>query len=117
MRSGSSAVSAQRPPGVMPIGRTSYAVRSMALRTAPAVTTEIPCSELRPPNTTATRGLRDGCSGLWGRFSVLISRREYLPVVPGYSARNAVREPNGGGRRSASLGLRAARHQFLDGDH
>lgn len=57
--------------------------------------------ELRPPNTTATRGLRDGESGLWGRFSVLISRRAYPLPERGYSARNAVRGPNGGGRRPA----------------
>lgn len=68
MRSGASAVSAQRPSVVMPMGSTSYLSRSMALRTAPAVTTEMACSELRPPKTTATRGLR----GLWV-FS-LISR-------------------------------------------
>ncbi|GAA3493303.1 hypothetical protein GCM10019016_004020 [Streptomyces prasinosporus] len=72
------------------------------------MTTEIPCSELRPPNTTATRGLRDGESGLWGRFSVLISRRAYPLPEPGYSARNAVRGPNGGAvaQRRSGLALR-----------
>ena len=36
----------------------------MTRSTLPALTQEIACSLLRPPNTTATRGLR-GCSG-WG---------------------------------------------------
>lgn len=74
IRPGSSAVSAQRPSGVMPMGSTSYFVRSMDRSTAPAVTTEMACSELRPPKTTATRGLRGCRSGFWGRFSLLISR-------------------------------------------
>ncbi len=55
IRSGSSAVSAHRPSAVMPMGSTSYLSRSMARSTVPAVTTEIACSELRPPKTTATR--------------------------------------------------------------
>jgi hypothetical protein len=42
----------------MPTGTTSYAVRSIAARTLPAVTQLIACSLERPPKTTATRGLR-----------------------------------------------------------
>ncbi len=79
IRAGSSAVSTQPPSVVMPMGRTSYRERSMEPRTAPPVTTEMPCSELRPPKTTATRGLRgsvpgSGRAGFWGEFSLLISR-------------------------------------------
>ena len=44
----------------MPIGTTSYASRSIAASTLPAVTHEIACSLDRPPKTTATRGLRVG---------------------------------------------------------
>ena len=41
----------------MPIGTTSYADRSMACSTLPAVTHEMACSLDRPPKTTATRFL------------------------------------------------------------
>ena len=40
----------------MPTGTTSYASRSMACSTLPAVTQEMACSLERPPKTTATRG-------------------------------------------------------------
>src|SRR5690606_36801535 len=46
-----------RPSVVIPIGTTSYLSRSSARSTLPAVTHDTACSELRPPNTTATRGL------------------------------------------------------------
>ena len=39
-------------------GRRRTRSRSMACSTLPAVTHEMPCSLERPPNTTATRGLR-----------------------------------------------------------
>ena len=42
----------------MPTGTTSYASRSIARSTLPAVTQEMACSLERPPKTTATRGLR-----------------------------------------------------------
>src|SRR3954452_6158547 len=51
----SSATRTQRPLVVIPTGTTSYFVRSMAASTLPALTQEISCSVLRPPNTTATR--------------------------------------------------------------
>ena len=59
-RSGSPDSSTQRPSVAMPIGTTSYASRSIAASTLPAVTQEIACSLDRPPKTTATRGLRGG---------------------------------------------------------
>ncbi len=55
--SGSPDSSTQRPSVAMPIGTTSYFVRSMACSTLPAVTQEMACSLDRPPNTTATRFL------------------------------------------------------------
>ena len=55
---GSSGASTHRPSRVMPTGTTSQASRSIARSTLPALTQEMACSELRPPNTTATRGLR-----------------------------------------------------------
>ena len=57
-RPGSSTSSTHRPSAAMPTGTTSYASRSIAASTLPAVTHEMPCSEERPPKTTATRGLR-----------------------------------------------------------
>ena len=50
--------STQRPSVAIPIGTTSYAVRSIASSTLPAVTQLIACSLDRPPKTIATRGLR-----------------------------------------------------------
>ncbi len=50
----------------------------MARSTAPAVTTEIACSELRPPKTTATRGLRPDAWRFWEEDWLLISGRDYL---------------------------------------
>ena len=58
--SGSPDSSTQRPSVAMPIGTTSYLLRSMACSTLPAVTHEMACSLDRPPNTTATRNLRLG---------------------------------------------------------
>ncbi|GAA3853063.1 hypothetical protein GCM10022227_08110 [Streptomyces sedi] len=49
----------------------------MARSTAPAVTTEIACSELRPPKTTATRGLLRS-EGAGEEDSLLITLRGYL---------------------------------------
>ena len=51
-------VSTQRPSRVMPTGTTSNSSGSRAVRMLPALTQEIGCSVLRPPNTTATRVLR-----------------------------------------------------------
>src|SRR6185312_13119078 len=48
-------VSSQPPARLMPIGTTSYRSGSRAEMTLPAETTEMPCSLLRPPYTTATR--------------------------------------------------------------
>ena len=59
-RSGSPDSSTQRPSVAMPTGTTSYFSLSMACSTLPAVTQEMACSLERPPNTTATRGLRVG---------------------------------------------------------
>ena len=52
---GSPSVSTQAPAGVIPTGTASYLSGSSAASTLPADTTEMPCSLLRPPYTTATR--------------------------------------------------------------
>jgi hypothetical protein len=57
-RAGSPAASTHRPSRVMPTGTTSYWSGSSAVRMLPALTQEMACSELRPPNTTATRVFR-----------------------------------------------------------
>src|SRR5699024_10139 len=51
---GSSETWTQRPSRVMPSAITSKRSRSIAARTPPAVTHEMPCSPLRPPNRRAT---------------------------------------------------------------
>src|SRR4051794_2483238 len=80
-RLGSSAASTHWPSREMPIGRTSYLLRSMARSTPAAVAQETACSEERPPKTMATRG-RLGWSG-WG-WSVVISR-DSIPTREGRS--------------------------------
>src|SRR6266545_2279494 len=57
-RSGSPLSSTQWPLVLMPTGTTSYLSRSIACSTLAAVTQEMACSLDRPPNTTATQGLR-----------------------------------------------------------
>ena len=74
-RAGSPPASTQRPSGVMPTGTTSYSSRSSAASTLPALTQEMACSVLRPPNTTATRTLRADMRG------TLPGRRD-LPARP-----------------------------------
>src|SRR2546426_11488965 len=54
---GSDGPNTQRPSGVMPTGRTSNRAGSRLASTLAADTQDTACSELRPPNTTATRSL------------------------------------------------------------
>src|SRR6476619_1482026 len=84
--------STQRPSVAMPTGTTSYFSRSMACSTLPAVTHEMPCSEDRPPNTTATRGLR--FTAAVGSFiGPETTGRETPPTVAGMPEESPVAKP------------------------
>ncbi len=128
-RSGSPDSSTQRPSVAMPTGTTSYASRSMACSTLPAVTHEIACSLERPPKTTATRGLRVGAfigstlstyarAHARGRARPEARHRRGHRRSPGHAAGRAAEHAAHDGvdvRRRRRPGVRPLRQPHLDG--
>src|SRR5690606_30502189 len=92
----SPAASTHRPSWAIPMGITSYLLVSIASSTLPAPIRDTACSELRPPKTTATRGL--------------LMSSESTGVHPSQRAEHAVT-----GSHAVTLGLGRTRHEEHSG--